>query len=162
MSIAKRRDLTFATLEEAVSDAETLLANGYDRAGNWDLAQCCHHLAVLMIYPIEGFPTFSFPLNVTSWILRKTIAPRYLRKVLETGTWPAGNPTDQRTVVPAGGDDAQAVDELRSAVNRLLTHEGPLKTSPLFGYLDKETLLKLHCIHTAHHLSFLVPKDHPS
>ena len=69
-----RRLLKFATLEEATRDAEQLSLRGYDRVGNWDLAQCCHHLAVLMDYPIDGFPKFSFPLNVGCWIMRHTVA----------------------------------------------------------------------------------------
>jgi hypothetical protein len=72
--------------------------------------------------------------------------------------WPTGTPTDERTVPAAGGDDAEGVAKLREAVGRLLAHDGPLRESPLFGMLDKETLVKLHRIHTAHHLSFLVSK----
>ena len=155
----KQRQLRFATLDEAVRDAENLLAKGYEQAGNWDLTKCCHHLAVLMDYPIEGFPKFAFPLNVGCWLLKHTIAPSRLRKILESGVWPAGIPTDKRTVPSAGGNDAGAVAMLKQSVERLLAHKGSLEPSPLVGRLDKETLLKLHCIHTAHHLSFLVPKN---
>jgi hypothetical protein len=154
----QRRRLRFATLDEAVRDAEQLSAGGYEKAGNWDLTQCCHHLAVLMGWPIDGFPPFRFPRNVGVWLLKKTVAPGWLRRVLTTGVWPAGTPTDERTLTPPGGDEAEAVAELRRAVGRLLAHAGPFKESPLFGMLDKETLVKLHCLHTAHHLSFLVPK----
>jgi hypothetical protein len=154
----ERRKLTFATLGEAVADAENLLAKGYERAGNWDLAQCCHHLVAVMTYPMDGFPRFGFPMNVGVWFLRVTVARRWLRKVLTSGVWPTGTPTDRRTVRPPGGNDAEAVALLKRAVERLLTHTGPLHASPLFGMLDQETLVKLHRIHTAHHLSFLVPK----
>ena len=158
MAVNKQRQLRFATLDEAVRDAENLLANGYERTGNWDLTQCCHHLAVLMDYPIDGFPKFTFPLNLGCWLLRHTIAPARLRKVLESGVWPSGVPTDKRTVPNSGGDDAEAVAKLKRAVKRLLDHKGPFQPSPLFGMLDKQTLVKLHRIHTAHHLSFLIPK----
>ena len=154
----ERRTLTFASLDDAVRDAENLLAKGYDRAGNWDLAQCCHHLAVLMAWPIDGFPPMSFPKRVAAWLLKLTIARRWLRKVLQTGVWPTGTPTDERTFAPAGISDADAVEMLKQAVERLQNHTGEFKESPLFGMLDKETLVKLHRIHTAHHLSFLVPK----
>ncbi|HJZ55868.1 MAG TPA: DUF1569 domain-containing protein [Gemmataceae bacterium] len=154
----ERRKLTFASLDDAVRDAENLLAKGYDRAGNWDLAQCCHHLAVLMTYPIDGFPRLPFPLNMGTWLLRKTIAPGWLKKVLKSGVWPAGTPTDKRTVPTAGGNDTEAVAGFRQAVERLLAHTGPFQPSPLFGMLDKETLVRMHRIHTAHHLSFLVPR----
>ncbi len=51
-----RRQLRFNDLDEVVRDAETLLAKGYQKAGNWDLAQCCKHLAEWMRFPVEGFP----------------------------------------------------------------------------------------------------------
>ncbi len=151
----KRRQLRFASLDEAVRDAEHLLAKGYEKAGNWDLTQCCHHLAVLMDYPIDGFPRFPFPLNVGCWLLKHTVAPGRLKKVLELGVSPAGIPTDKRTVPNTGGKDAEAVARLKQAVERLQTHTGSFQPSPLFGMLNKETLVKLHRIHTAHHLSFL-------
>ena len=159
----KRRQLRFASLEEAVRDAEHLLANGYEKAGNWDLSQCCHHLAVLMDYPIDGFPRFPFPLNVGCWLLKHTVAPGRLKKVLDSGVFPDGIPTDKRTVPKSGGsggggNDAEAVERLKQAVERLLAHTGSFQPSPLFGMLDKETLVKLHRIHTAHHLSFLLAR----
>lgn len=152
-----RRQLSFATLEEAVFDAERLLACGYQRVGNWDLAQCCHHLAVLMNYPIDGFPKYPFPLNLGTWMLRYTLAPRMLQKILDSGQWPPGLPTDKRTVPSSGGDDAKGVEELRQSIKRLEAHRGPFHASPLLGLLNMETLIKLHRTHTAHHLSFLIP-----
>lgn len=154
----ERRKLRFDHLEEAVQDAENLLQQGYEQAGNWDLSQCCHHLAVLMEYPIDGFPAMPFPLNIVGRVLKHTFARGMLQKVLDSGVWPEGTPTDKRTVPNSGGNDAEAVEHLRQATTQLINHTGPFQPSPLFGDLDKETLLKLHRIHTAHHLSFLVPK----
>ena len=151
----ERRQLRFASLDEAVRDAEHLLQRGYGKVGNWDLAQCCHHLAVLMEYPIDGFPRFPFPLNAGCWLLKHTVAPGRLKKVLESGVSPARIPTDKRTVPSTGGSDAEAITRLKQAVDRLLAHTGSFQPSPLFGILDKETLVRLHRIHTAHHLSFL-------
>jgi hypothetical protein len=156
--MANRRDLRFATLDDAVRDAEGLLARGYERAGTWDLARCCHHLAVLMGWPIDGFPPMSVPRRLAAWVLKRTVARPWLRKVLASGAWPAGTPTDERTFPPPGCTDAEAVAMLRRAVGRLLAHAGAFQESPLFGLLGKETLVELHRIHTAHHLSFLVPK----
>src|SRR5262245_7088988 len=110
-----RRVLKFESLDEAVRDAERLSERGYEKAGNWDLAQCCHHLAVLMTYPLDGFPPFRFPASFGIRLLKWTVAKRWLRKVLATGVWPAGTPTDGRTVPAAGGDDAAAVAKLKAA-----------------------------------------------
>jgi hypothetical protein len=154
--MATRRELRFATLDEAVRDTEHLLARGYERAGNWDLARCCHHLAVLMGWPIDGFPPMSWPRRAAAWVLKRTVARRWLRRVLDTGVWPTGTPTDERTFPPLAGTEAVAM--FRQAVDRLLAHAGPFQESPLFGMVDKEALVALHRIHTAHHLSFLVTK----
>lgn len=158
MNQSHRRPLKFETLEEAVRDAEMLLAQGYEKAGQWDLAQCCHHLAEWMKFPLDGFPRLPFPMNLMAPVLRRTVAPGMLKKILDSGEFPAGGPTDRQTIPSAGGNDAEGVAQLKHAVHRLLNHEGPLQPSPLFGMLDKETLIRLHRIHTAHHLSFLIPK----
>src|SRR5262245_9776254 len=126
-AMAARRKLKFTSLDEAVRDAENLLARGYEKAGNWELAQCCHHLAVLMGWPSEGFPPMSWPRRTMAWAPKQTVAPCWLRRVLATGVWPDGTPTDERTFSPPGYTDAEAVAELREAVNYLLTHTGPLQ-----------------------------------
>src|SRR5262245_63984729 len=141
--MAIRRDLKFASLDEAVRDAEQLLARGYERAGNWDLARCCHHLAVLMGWPIDGFPPMSLPRRVAAWLLKHTFARRWLRKVLETGTWPAGTPTDERTFPPPGCTDAEAVAMLRQAVGRIMDHPGPFQESTLFEIMDRDTVVRM-------------------
>lgn len=111
--MAARRELKFAELDEAVRDAEHLLARGYERAGNWDLAQCCHHLAVLMGWPIDGFPPMPLSRRLMAWCLKWTIAHSWLRGVLDAGVWPTGTPTDERTFPPPGCTDAEAVAMLR-------------------------------------------------
>ncbi|HEX6983723.1 MAG TPA: DUF1569 domain-containing protein, partial [Planctomycetaceae bacterium] len=71
-----RRTLVFHDLDDAVRDAESLLAGGYDRAGNWDLAQTCGHLVEWMSYPIDGYPRPPALLRPVFWAVRKTIGPR--------------------------------------------------------------------------------------
>ena len=52
----ERRKLDVRHARRGRRDAENLLAKGYDKAGNWDLAQVRGHLAEWMRFPIEGFP----------------------------------------------------------------------------------------------------------
>lgn len=80
-----------------------------------------------------------------------------LKNILAAERWPERVPTDRQSTPIETGRDPQAVGELKNAVHRLLNHKGPWKPSPLVGLLDQETLIKLHRIHTAHHLGFLVP-----
>jgi hypothetical protein len=50
------------------------------------------------------------------------------------------------------------VARLKETIERLRTHQGELHASPFFGYLTPDQWRRLHLIHCAHHLGFLVPK----
>lgn len=152
-----RRELRFGTLAEAVVDAERLLERGYDRAGNWSLAQCCDHLALWLTYPLDGFPKVPLPVSVAFWVMRKTVGRRMLAGFLRDGM-PPGRPTLSASVVPPGGDDAAAVDRFRAAATRYVGHDGPQRPSPLLGELTRDEGLAVQAGHAAHHLSFLVPR----
>ncbi len=153
-----RRQLRFDTLADAVRDAETLLANGYDKAGKWSLGQCCGHLANWLTYPLDGFPKIPLVLRPVMWVMRKTIGrPKYERYVREQ-TFPTGAPTVPQSVPAPDANDAEAVAKLKAAVERYEAHAGPIRPSPLFGPLTKDEARKMQLVHCAHHLSFLVPK----
>lgn len=152
-----RRELKFQSLDDIVRDAENLLTNGYDKAGNWDLSQCCNHLAFWLTCPIEGFGKAPAPLRVFFWIARNTFGPGQLRKTIANG-FPTGSPTDPASVKPSDGDDAAGVAKLKRAAERFRDHEGPIVPSPFFGPMTKQTATQLQLTHAAHHLSFLVPK----
>ncbi|MDY3556378.1 DUF1569 domain-containing protein [Gemmata sp. JC717] len=154
----ERRKLTFAALDEAVADAENLLAKGYDKVGNWDLAQVCFHLAEWLRYPVEGFPRTPPLLRPVLWLMRNTVAGPALRAALEKGAMPAGQPTLTQSVTAPGGDPSEAVAKLKEAVERFKAFPGPYKPSPLLGVLDHETGHKVQRLHCAHHLSFLIPQ----
>jgi hypothetical protein len=155
----QRRPLRFNDLDEVVRDAEGLLAKGYDKAGNWDLAQVCGHLAEWLRFPVERFPKAPAPIRAVFWVLRKTVGRKKLLTYISTGSFPAGKPTMPESVPPPGGDPAAAVARLRAAAERFKAHTGPVHPSPLFGQLTKDEGLKLNLIHCAHHLSFLTPKQ---
>jgi hypothetical protein len=153
-----RRSLTFLTLDDAVRDADTLLVRGYDRVGQWDLGQVCRHLALWLSYPVEGFPKAPLLLKPFFWAFRKTLAPGVFRKALASGTMKAGLTTIPQSVPKPGDDTVLAVAAFRNAVARWTNHTGPVHPSPLFGSVSREHWTQAHLIHSAHHLSFLLPK----
>ena len=153
----ERRKPTFTTLDDAVRDAENLLATGYDKAGNWDLAQVCLHLAEWLRFPVEGFPKMPLLLRPAAWLVRSLIGKAMRAKVLAKG-FPAGGQTMPQTVFPPGGDEAAAVAKLREAAEQLKAHAGPIHPSPLFGAMTKDVAVQLQLKHCEHHLSFLIPK----
>ena len=153
----ERRNLTFASLDEVAADAENLLARGYDRAGNWDLAQVAGHVAEWMRFPIDGFPKIPLLIRPVMWLMRVAAGKKLLAKTLAEG-FGTGGRTMPQTVPPAGGDAAAAVAKLKDAVAKWKAHTGEVHPSPLFGAMTKDTALRLQLKHAAHHLSFLVPK----
>ena len=155
---ATRRTLTFDTLDDVVRDAESLLAGGYDKAGNWDLAQVAKHLAEWLRFPVEGFPRMPIFLRPIFWLMRKTIGRKKFLGYIATKSFPAGKPTMPQTVAPPGGDPAAAVAELKKSVERLKAHTGPIVPSPLFGDMTRDECIRMQLVHAAHHLSFLVPR----
>src|SRR5262245_33566917 len=155
----QRRPLVFHTLEDVVRDAERLLAGGYEKAGNWDLAQVAGHLADWMRFPVEGFPKAPAPIRAVFWVLRKTVGRKKLLGYIETRSFPAGKPTMPETVPPPGGDPRAAVEKLRTSVERLKGYTGAIVPSPLFGPMTKDEAVAMQLVHAAHHLSFLIPKQ---
>ncbi len=155
--IIERRKLTFVSLDDAVRDAEALLEKGYDRAGNWDLAQVCSHLTEWMRFPVEGFPKLPLFLRPVFWLFRNTVGPAKRAKYTAEGM-PSGKPTMPQTVAEPGGDAAAAVAKLKEVAERFQAHAGPIHPSPLFGAMTKDEALQLQLKHCEHHLSFLVPK----
>lgn len=154
----KRRELKFQQLTDVVRDAETLLANGYQRAGNWDLSQVSGHLADWMSFPVNGFPRQPLPIRLMLGAMRVLVGRSWLKKILETGVMFSGRPTTSETVPSAGGDESKAVERLRQTVTGFNAHQGDYHPSPLFGALTRDQALRLQLIHCAHHLSFLIPK----
>ena len=78
----ERRKLTFATLDDVVADAENLLAKGYDKAGNWDLAQVRGHLAEWLRFPLDGFPKPPLLIRPMLWLMKVTAGKKMLEKIL--------------------------------------------------------------------------------
>jgi hypothetical protein len=157
-----RRTLHLDSLDDVRADLDGLLAHGYDRAGNWDLAQTCGHLTEWLRYPMDGYPTPPWFARPVLWLLRHTVIPGQVRKVLATGTLPDGGPTMKQTIPPPGGDEAQAVAHLKATIDRWQSHTGPLHASPLFGSMSRADWNRLQLIHIRHHLRFLVPKAEAS
>src|SRR5438046_2345960 len=113
----ERRKLTFATLDDVVRDAENLLAKGYDRAGNWDLAQVCSHLAEWLRFPVDGFPKVPLVLQPMMWLMRATVGKKMRAKVLAEGFGEGGR-TMPQTVFTPGGDAPADVAKLKEVAER--------------------------------------------
>jgi hypothetical protein len=148
----QRRQLAFHDLAEVKADLDRLQRAGYERVGNWDLAQTCDHLAYFIEGSLDGHK-FRVP-----WLLKALFGRLVLRRILSRRQMKAGVPTPQKPLPAPGGDPDAAADRLRRALDRLASHPGELHASPFFGYLTPQQWRDLHLIHCGHHLSFLVPR----
>jgi hypothetical protein len=152
MMAAARRPLAFASLDEVLTDVDRLL-EGHVTVGRWSLGQICDHLARSITYSLEGFPIRA------PWLLRKTLGPLILRRILRSGRFVEGmkapRPYQPEPVVEARGQ----AEALRAAIRRFAARDGPLAEHPLAGAVSRSDWERFHCIHCAHHLSFALPAE---
>lgn len=153
-----RRNLRFNSLDEVVADVENLRVRGYEKGGNWNVAQVAGHLANWLGYPVNGFPKAGCLVGGFLGLMRATVGKKLLRQTLVSGSMRAGGQTMPESVPAATDDEAAAVAQLNEAVRRFKEHAGEYYPSPLFGRLTRDEALQLQLIHCAHHLSFLVPR----
>jgi hypothetical protein len=149
-----RRAIEFSTLDEVVADLNHLLANGYEKAGNWDLAQVCGHLNEWMRYPVEGYPKAP----KIMWLFKVLFGRSMLKKLLKNKRFDPGTRTLKATIPQAGGDPVAAVATLKNTIEKFKNHQGEYFPSPLFGSWTREEATLLQLIHCANHLSYLIPK----
>lgn len=148
----QRRSLDLPDMKALVADARMLHERGYEKAGNWDLAQACNHIAIPMERCIDGFDFNA------SWPMR-LMANLFMKKAMfRKRSIKPGYKAPPSTLSEAGGDEAAAVERLGVAVERVLNHTGPFKPHPFLGPISVDEWHEFLTIHGMHHLNFLVPR----
>ena len=145
--MAERRALTIASLDEVMPEVDRLLG-GHKTIGTWSLGQICNHLTSAFKGAIEGFP--------------KKVGPVYFRKILKEGIMPEGVKLPEEFLPKPGLDDRAEAEALRAALRFYTAHVGPMAEHPFFGPISRDEWTQIHCIHCAHHLSFVLPGDRRS
>src|SRR4051812_6434609 len=116
----ERRTLRFHDFDQVLADADALLATGYERAGNWNLAQVADHLTRVIALSLDGFPSLlPWPVRALAhWI----VLPRLLRHQVVRRRVPA-----PKFLLPSdSSDDRAALERLRNVIDRFRRHIGPL------------------------------------
>ena len=90
--------------------------------------------------------------------MKVTVGNRMKKKILAEGFKP-GMPTAPVTVPDASVSDNEQVEKYFETMARLKAYEGELHPSPLFGPMDKESLMRVSILHAEHHLAFLVANN---
>ena len=105
-----QRHLDFKTIAEARSELDRLHQGGYEKLGQWDLAQVCDHLAFFIRGSLEGF-TFKVP-----WLFKVLFGKMVLRRTLSQGRMKVGVFTPQKPLPSPGGDEAAAEEGQKEIV----------------------------------------------
>ena len=149
------RSLAFSDSREILAEVDRLLESGYERSGNWSLGQICHHLMEVLIGSMEGFPAFSGGGDDPERARRVALGRRM---ILDRGEMPRGVRLPDAFAPRADLDDRAEAEALRGAWRVYHQHAEPLADHPLLGPLTRDEWLRFHCVHSAHHLGFLVNK----
>jgi hypothetical protein len=149
----RRRPLSFSNLSEVMPDVDRAL-RGYDKVGNWSLGQVCNHISGALRFTVEGYPARA------PWLVRVTIAPLVFRRVMKTGQMPENARVPDVFLPKPALDDRAEAEALRGAIQLYVEHTEPMALHPFFGKMTRSQWDRFHCIHAAHHLSFLLPQAH--
>jgi hypothetical protein len=148
----RQRQLQFNDFAEVQAEVDRLHQRGYEKLGQWDLAQVCDHLTYFVQGSLDGF-TFRVP-----WLIKVLFGRFVLRRILKQRRMKEGISTPQRPLPAAGGDEPAAMARFKQVIERFQAHQGELQPSPFFGHLTPQQWRDLHLIHCAHHLGFLAPR----
>jgi len=152
---ANRRALSFSTVDQVMPDVDRLLDLGYTPLGKWSLGQVCNHLTKGVTGTVEEDPS----IKKAPWLLRRLVAPIVLNRVLKSGRMPEGLNGPPALMPNTGLDDRAEAEALRAALRLYSSHTGPVADHPFFGSLTRDQWDRLHRLHCAHHLSFLLPRE---
>lgn len=151
-----RRTLHFASIDDAVRDAELIAAaersGALKRLGNWTPGQAFGHIAGWITFALDGYPPDLRPPWIVKAVCRLTKG-KYLREM------PAG----VRIPKVEGGTKnieqlptEEGLARLRAAWERL-QKTSPTEHNPLFGRLTHDEWIRLNLRHAELHQGFFVP-----
>jgi hypothetical protein len=145
--VTERRRLHFADTN-AVAEEVGRLRAGYSQAGNWSLPQVCWHLTRAIRFSMRPGPYEPVRGGLIRWLM--------VRAVLITERIPAGAYAPER-ITPGKDVGDAAIDEFLTTLEELKDYRVEFAPHPRLGNLSHRGFFKLHLIHCAHHLGFLMP-----
>ena len=145
----ERRALRFASLDEIMPEVERLVAGESTTVGEWTLGQILNHLA-------SAFQITARAPAATDEPTREEAVRR--RRLLNSGRFPDGVEAPLPALIPPSDCDCTTeVEQFRKAMGRYQSREGAFPAHPFLGPMSGEEWDLFHCIHCAHHLSFVIP-----
>ena len=155
MSNKKRREISFSSLEEVVSDIEKLANTAHETTGSHSFGNIVQHLATTNEMLVGNIVPPKLP-----WYMRMAmpfLKNGILNNPVEPGFNLPNNAMQEFFWSPTEVDLKEAVENFRSSV-KAYKEKGPLPAHPIFGKATKEQINKMALSHAAMHLSFVHPK----
>ena len=153
----QRRTLRFNTIDEAIADAERLVAaeraGKLARCGNWPLGQALGHLATWANFALDGYPPEvrpPLPVRMILRMMKGKILNHGMTSGVKIGRLPGG------TVGLEPMESEEGLRRFRMALERLRA-TAPTIENPAFGKLTHEQWIQLNLRHAELHLSFHTP-----
>lgn len=155
MSKPRRREISFFSLEEVISDIETLASSDYETTGDHSFGKIIQHLATTNEMVVGNIAPPKLPWHMR--LLMPFLKSGMLNNPVEPG-FRLPNPSMQEFFWSSSEVDIRkAIENFRRSVKDY--HEkGPLPVHPIFGKASKEQIDKVTLSHAAMHLSFVHPK----
>jgi hypothetical protein len=154
----KRRTLRFGSVDEALAEAERLVAAEREgrlgQCGNWCLGQTLGHLATWASFAHDGYPPqvrAPLPVRMILRLLRGKVINGAMMPGIKIRGIPGG--TVGTDVIPAD----EGLRRLRAALERLRA-TAPTIANPVFGKLTHDEWVALNLRHAELHLGNLRPR----
>ena len=152
----ERRKLRFQTMDDALAEAERLVAAERDgrlvQVGTWPLGQTLGHLATWTSFALDGYPSSISPPAPVRWIGR-LLRNRVINKGMMPGMKIRNVPGGTLGLEPMSADEG--LRRYRTALERLRGN-APTIANPVFGRLTHEQWIQLNLRHAELHLGFHV------
>jgi len=153
MPIPSRPELHFNSFDELLADLEKLHTSGWEKSGQWSLAQVCDHLARGMNCMLDGgMPYIPGPFR---WIARAMV-----RRMVRKQKYPSLKVSAPKAMKPVPDiTEAAAILDVQAAVARLQQLSGSTVYVHPFGVLSMHDFHQMVLLHAAHHLAYLRPQS---
>lgn len=155
MSDQKRREISFASLDDVIADIESLASREHETTGNHSFGNIVQHLAITNEMLVGNVIPPKLP-----WYMRMAM-PFLKNGILNNPVEPGFNLPNsamQKFFWPSTELDLnEAIENFRASV-KAYQDKGPLPVHPVFGKATKQQIDKMNLSHAAMHLSFVHPK----
>lgn len=148
----QRRQLDCRSAADVIADVERLERAGYDCCGQWNLTQVADHLTRVMQNALEG------PQPQATFFLR-LVGPLVKTFIFKSRKMRAGFDAATPFLPQPEKDDAATISRLKEMARRVEAYDGPWQPHFIFGAMTAAQWKDLQWIHSAHHLSFLIPRQ---